>query len=308
MPLVSIIIPHFGHGRFLAEAVNSALQQTYNNIEIVVVDDGDRKEPASALLAHINDNRLRILTHDSNKGAAAARNTAIQNANGEFILPLDSDDILEWSYLKKTVPLINEDLIGGVYTAVRMFGLEESVSTNEWTVPSILKGNRSALVCMLFRKKIFDELGGYDCNWKVGEDTDFYLRAYKHGWRFRHLDEPLYLYRRHDRSTWHIATTEDTAGSLRDLAIKMAKFHKELYVEHLVEIVEHKEQRYWDLHREYQHLHKEFHKLLDLYNNLESGVRKAQLQQSLFGRIKQKFSRILGKQDKVDPEMPKQHS
>ncbi len=293
-PLVSIVIPHYAHGEYLPESVASALAQTYDFLEVIVVDDADPLTRAGDKLASFADDRLRIFRHQENLGAAAARNTAIKEAKGSLILPLDSDDVLAPDYLEKTLPLLENPELGGVYTAVQTFGIENRIISEEWSVEAILKGTASALACMLYRKKIFDELGGYNTQWKVGEDSDFFLRAYRAGWRFERVLEALYHYRRHELSTWHIASSQgELSDTLKELAVNLAKDHKELYAEHLVEIVKSKEERYWELQDSYTHLHSEFHKLLALYSNLEAGIKEQEqkVRLSLAGRVASKLSR-----------------
>lgn len=91
-PLVSIIIPVYNTEAYVVEAVNSALGQTYQNIEVIVVDDGSTDRSLS-LVEQINDSRLRVFTQ-INQGACVARNRGIAEAKGEFVKFLDSDDIL----------------------------------------------------------------------------------------------------------------------------------------------------------------------------------------------------------------------
>ncbi|HEY9862115.1 MAG TPA: glycosyltransferase family A protein, partial [Candidatus Obscuribacterales bacterium] len=92
-PLVSVIIPAYNAERFIARTLESVLNQTYQNIEVLVVDDGS-SDRTPEIVHHFAEIDARIiLFHQSNAGVAAARNLAIQHAKGEFIAPLDADDI-----------------------------------------------------------------------------------------------------------------------------------------------------------------------------------------------------------------------
>ncbi|MBY0358808.1 MAG: glycosyltransferase [Candidatus Obscuribacterales bacterium] len=282
--LVSIIIPFYSGPEFLQEAVASALGQTNANIEVIVVDDCGPGQRAQTVLNSFSDSRLRLIVHEKNAGAAAARNTAGRAANGEFILPLDADDKLDPAYVETTLPYFENPKIGGVYTAVKMFGAEDSVYAPEWTVNGILTGEAGALVCVLYRKTLFDQLEGYDTRWRVGEDSDFYLRAVAKGWLFQRLEKPLYLYRKHEESvTFHHA-----AKSQMEMGQNLLRYHKQLCEQHMEQMIAYKDKRYWDLDGEYKHLHSEFHKLLALYDNLNEGLKKAQ-PLGLIGRIKRRI-------------------
>src|SRR5262249_45306693 len=95
MPIASIIIPAYNRQRSLKSAIKSALQQSVDDIEVIVVDDGSRDRTAIvAQQCAEADRRVRVLRHESNRGAQAARNTGAQNARGRWLSFLDSDDKL----------------------------------------------------------------------------------------------------------------------------------------------------------------------------------------------------------------------
>ena len=177
-------------------------------------------------------------------------------------------------------------------SAVKSFGTEDSLYDPEWTVEGIVTGKAGALVCMLYRKQMFDQLGGYDTRWRVGEDSDFFLRGVKAGWQFKRCPEPLYLYRRHANAT----TASNPARDLMEMQMNIVKYHPDLCALYLPQIMQFKEDRYLKLHDEYRHLHDEFHKLLALYQNLESGLHKADSasDRSLAASIRRKLIQIAG--------------
>src|SRR5437879_507126 len=96
-PVVSVIIPCFNQGATLDEAVASVLNQTFTDFEIVIVNDGSTDPFTSELLANYHRPRTRVIT-TANGGLAAARNTAIRNSRGKYILPLDADDRIAPEY------------------------------------------------------------------------------------------------------------------------------------------------------------------------------------------------------------------
>lgn len=91
-PAVSVVIPAYNRGERLARTVTSVLAQTFDDYEIVIVDDASATHPISALGKLVDDPRIRIIRHERNRGASAARNTGVQAARGRFIAFLDSDD------------------------------------------------------------------------------------------------------------------------------------------------------------------------------------------------------------------------
>lgn len=289
-PLVSIIIPYYKHEQFLPATVRSVLDQTYKNLEVVVVYDRGPSPPAQEVLKDFPQDRLRIITQEQKSTAAQARNVGVKHATGEFVLPVDSDDLLVPTYLEKTVPFLENPDVCGVYTAVQMFGDSDEIYAPEWDVSSIITGAAGPLICVLFRKSMFEAVGGYNGSWRVGEDSDLILKAFKRGGKFIRVEEPLYLYRRHGEAT----TAVQHERNLMELAELLAIHHKDTMYEHLEEVVRFKEERYWKLWEEYRHLHTEFHKLLELYTNLEQGQAKAPAaNRQILSRLKSKLKRTL---------------
>ena len=91
-PTVSVIIPEYNRSKLLSLAIESALNQTYQDLEIIVIDDGSTDNTKEVVEGFIKqDSRVKYIQHENNKGASAARNTGIMSAKGEYIAFLDSD-------------------------------------------------------------------------------------------------------------------------------------------------------------------------------------------------------------------------
>ncbi len=293
-PLVSIVIPYYIHEEYLEAAVLSVLAQTYTNVEVVVVFDPGKSRPAEEVLKAIPQDRLRIITQAEKSTAPNARNVGVKNSTGELILPMDADDLLDPSYLEKTVSVLLQDpSLGGVYTAVKMFGDRDEVYSPEWSVSGIVTGTGGALICLLYRRTVFDAIGGYNPRWRVGDDSDFFLKACRKGYKFKQLKEPLYLYRRHPAST----TARSPQRDLMEMAIYLVQDHPDVMMEHLEEVIRYKEERYCKLEEEYSHLHSEFHKLLEQYNQLEAGLQQSG-DPKLLSRLKERVKRM------ISPNLP----
>jgi len=175
MPRVSVIIPCFNDGAFIDEAVNSVLRQTYRDVEIIIVDDGSDGETRERLQTYKQPS-IRVI-FKSHEGVAAARNTAIAHANGEYILPLDADDLIHETYIEKAVCVMDgESDLGIVYCGAELFGEQ----TGLWDLPEY-SFERILLQNMIFcsalmRKADLEKVGGYNTNMTRGyEDWDLSL-------------------------------------------------------------------------------------------------------------------------------------
>lgn len=196
MNRVSIVIPCYNGGAHLDDAVRSALAQTWQDIEIVVVDDGSTDLATIALLDTAAWPRTRIL-RQANAGPSAARNAAITAASGEFILPLDADDRIEPDYVEKAVQvLLARPEVGIVYCKALKFGAD----SGPWQLPAFsereLAIDNVIFVTSLFRRADWERVGGFNPALRHGvEDYDFWLKLVGSGRAVVQLDEPLFHYR-----------------------------------------------------------------------------------------------------------------
>src|SRR5688572_23321549 len=126
-PLISVVIPCFNHGHFIAEAITSVQQDKYQEFEIIVVDDGSTDDTASVVK---NFAEVKYI-YQENRGLAAARNYGIHHARGRYILPLDSDNkIIPEVFLEAAEKMNDDEVIDAVYTNAHYFGDKE----DEWIV------------------------------------------------------------------------------------------------------------------------------------------------------------------------------
>lgn len=192
---VSIVIPCYKQAQYLHKAIESALAQTYANIEIIVVDDGSPDNTSEVAKRY-----PVTLIRQENKGLSAARNAGIKMATGQYFLPLDADDTIDKDYLIKTVPEMINSKIGVVYTA--MHTVSESYKTiNECMMPSPrvdlidLRNNNQLYVCSLIRMEALKQAGYYNTNMIHGyEDWNLWIDICKRGWKFKLIPLPLFNY------------------------------------------------------------------------------------------------------------------
>lgn len=195
--MVSVIIPCYNHGHFLKETVLSVIKQTYTNWECIIINDGsidDTQYIAKELCA--TDCRLRYL-YKNNAGLSAARNTGISSAVGNYILPLDADDILSPYYIQKTIEILKRDKgIRLVYTGTQLFGTETDVRNEPFVLKNFMLKNLIPCTA-LFYKEDWQKVNGYNENMVNGyEDWDFWMSLIEIGINVKKDDMLLFNYRR----------------------------------------------------------------------------------------------------------------
>lgn len=190
---VSVIIPCYNGGSTIERAVNSVLNQSYSDVELIVVNDGsnDQKtlEVLDALPSHIQ------IIHQENKGLSAARNTGLKSAVGYYVLTLDSDDYLSPEFIEKSVKLIEKESgLAYVFSYINMFGEKKGVLERKYNYFVQLFNNQLPY-CLLMQKSLWEKMGGYDEKMKLGyEDWEFNIRLGMNGYYGIELEEPLFNY------------------------------------------------------------------------------------------------------------------
>ena len=195
--LVSIIIPCYNQAQYLEESVQSALDQTYPNIEIIIINDGssDNTEEIALDLQLKYPEKIKLISQE-NSGVSEARNNAIHQSKGKYILPLDADDRLDLQMISHCIKSMVDEQADIVYTDLQCFGIrDEVVKRRPFRENHILYKNLLPATS-LFRRSVWEQTNGYKANMKEGyEDWEFWINAYSHKFTFFHLPEPLVYYR-----------------------------------------------------------------------------------------------------------------
>lgn len=196
-PLVSVIIPVYNSFLYIESSIRSAIDQTYKNIEIVVIDDGSDEVTKNKIkeLSELID----ITLIQDNLGPSAARNNGIKHAKGELILILDSDDYFKPTFLEKAVAILNnEDAVKFVSCYLNRFQDEKKgpiIKMDGGPLGHFLFRNAS-IGNGLFRKEDIVSAGGYDEDMRDGYvDWELILRVLKNGGIVKIIPEPLFMYR-----------------------------------------------------------------------------------------------------------------
>lgn len=203
-PLISVIIPCYNQGNYLAETLDSVRAQTYPYWECIIVNDGSDDNTEQVAQEYIKKDSRFIYLSQENKGLSAARNYGIVNSNGQYILPLDSDDLIAPTYLERAInAFANDSTVKIVYCRAKLFGKQ----TGEWLLPKYSLEKMLGVNCIfcsaLYHRDSFNMVGGYNTNMKYGfEDWDFWLGILE---RYPtcsvcQIDEILFYYRIRKRS------------------------------------------------------------------------------------------------------------
>lgn len=199
---VSVVIPCFNLGRFLAEAIESAAAQTAPPLEIVVVDDGSTDADTRDVLARVDPRLARVVRSEENRGLSAARNLGVRESKGHLICCLDADDRLAPTWLEQAREVLDEDArVAFVSHWLRTFGDEQWDWRPVRCDLAILLDVNMVNGAAVFRRELFDAIGGFDESMRDGcEDWEYWIRATEAGWSGVIVPEILYEYRRRRES------------------------------------------------------------------------------------------------------------
>jgi succinoglycan biosynthesis protein ExoO len=223
-PLISVIMANYRAGRYIERALNAVLAQTLSDIEVIVSDDASPDDSVARVLdVQRRDPRVRLLLATDNGGPARARNRALDDARGEWIALVDSDDLIHPERFERLfaaaqaskVDAIADDLLyfheNGAPSRLLLPEGQHApldVSAIDW----ILAGDNGlpplGYLKPIFRTSALRDLR-YDETLRIGEDYDFMLRFLLGGGTLQVVPEPWYFYRRHDQSVSHRFATRD---------------------------------------------------------------------------------------------------
>lgn len=195
-PLVSVIVPIYNAASYLQETLDSILASTYRPIEVVMVDDGSKDNSLSIAESYCKLHLECRVIAQNNQGVSAARNTAIREAKGTYILPVDADDKIADTFIQKAVDIIEKsDNIRIVGCRCWMFG----AVNKEWKLPqfshALLARKNMIPAAALYRKVDWEHCGGY-CEEEIyREDWDFWINMMELGGTFYKINEVLFYYR-----------------------------------------------------------------------------------------------------------------
>ena len=222
-PLISCIVPVFNGERYVAEALDSILHQTYAPLEIIVADDGST-DGTAAVVARYGD-RVRYL-REENLGAPAARNLGLIMAQGEFVAFLDADDLWQPEKLERQMVRfqIRPELELCV-THLRNFWIpeleEEKERFRDHPLAEALPGYVTQT--LLARRVVFEKVGPFNADLRVGDPLDWFLRAAEHGTIMELLPDVLVYRRMHENNLSMAETTRRMTAAMQHALLGVVK-------------------------------------------------------------------------------------
>lgn len=202
MPKISVIIPVYNTAKYLSDCLDSVIAQTFQDIEIICVNDGSTDNSGEILATYAaRDKRIRVINQE-NQGVVSTRNNGIKNANADLIFPLDSDDYIAPNALEKMYAAIMSGSGDIITCRVMLCGYQ----SGEMRLPRPTKFNMAFNNCLvsaaLFKKSDFIACGGYSSDYEMAlEDYDFWLNlVFNHNKKIYRIPEILFFYRIKDKS------------------------------------------------------------------------------------------------------------
>lgn len=214
---VSIIIPCWNQAQYLPEAIESALGQTYKDIEVIVVNDGSPDATAEIAAKY----PVKLISQ-VNKGLASARNAGIMNAQGDYVMMLDSDDILRADCVATLLGIAELKSADVVAPSIHCFGLAEQdvILMPNPRFDDFKVGNRLAY-CALIKKSVLLETGGYSPKMDIlggFEDLHLWYDLMRRGKKIVTTQIMLVNYRTKEKSMW--TETKNKTGQLWEQIVK----------------------------------------------------------------------------------------
>jgi len=213
--LISIILPVYNGEKYLSQSIESCLNQTHNNIELIIINDCSTDSTLDIANRYAaTDNRVRIINNKENKKLPASLNIGHNEAKGDFITWTSDDNLYELNALEvllneiieKKADIVYSDFVliddkGNEIREVELLGIE-----------NIIFGNFIG-TCFLYKKEVYQRNKGYNENFFLVEDYDFWLRSISHS-RYSQVKKRLYNYRKHDQSLTNQIATNDKKNEL----------------------------------------------------------------------------------------------
>jgi len=226
---ISIIIPYYKGEDYIHETLKSVYDQTYQNFEVIIVNDGSERSALDLIEKNSDFKNLKII-HQENQGQSSARNNGVKSATGKYILFLDCDDLIDKKFLDKTHQILSKDNQTRIcYTKGKFF----EKTDKEWVLQpfntfDFLIENCIPITALIY-KEDFEKVGGFDTQLNYYEDWDFWISLVEIGAKVHKTDEFLFFYRIRNTTDSLTNTSIDNSSRLSDNFFEIYKKHYTFY-------------------------------------------------------------------------------
>jgi glycosyltransferase involved in cell wall biosynthesis len=217
--MISIIMIFYNDAQFIGKAINSILNQSYKNFELIIINDYST-DSAPEIVKSYKDKRIRLFHNTTNLGIAKSRNIGIQKAKGKYIFFTDSDCVADKDWLKRGIETFRKNNCLGVEGKIYYFkrGYEKTVSDK---LPGSINENNQFMGCNIaYTSQIMRELNGFDSKYKYHDDKEFAIRALERGKICKNNDMII----THQKKFWTPKSFIQSAKRVHD-RILLFKYH-----------------------------------------------------------------------------------
>ena len=199
LPKVSIVLPTYNGAKYIRQSIDSCLNQTYKNIELIIVDDGSVDETPEIIKSY-QDKRIKYLKHEKNKGLPHALNTGFANATGEYLTWTSDDNFYIKEAIREMLSFLGNKNCSFVCCNFYTFKNKDLSNLSCTELPNPITPENIG-PCFLYTRKVREFVGDYDTDTVLAEDYDYWIRVLKK-FPMYHLNKPLYYYRIHNESLY----------------------------------------------------------------------------------------------------------
>ncbi|MBH30514.1 MAG: hypothetical protein CMG71_00815 [Candidatus Marinimicrobia bacterium] len=203
LPLVSVYITNHNYADYLQEAIESVLAQTFEDFELIIIDDGSSDGSGAIISSYENDNRI-VCIHQENRGLVHSSNVALKLSRGKYLMRLDADDYLAPQALGILVSELEKDseiaiVFPDYYLIDKQGNVESQIRRHNFQTDVNLFDQPAHGACTLIRKDVLESIGGYDQTFSIQDGYDLWLNIVDK-YPIRNVNLPLFYYRQHEKS------------------------------------------------------------------------------------------------------------
>lgn len=205
---VSIVLPTYNGKQYLRQSIESCLNQTYKDIQLIIVDDASTDE-TSEIIRSYSDTRIRYIRNKINQGLPRSLNIGFRQAEGDYLTWSSDDNFYTVDAIEKMLNFLRHKKSDFVYSDFYYFEEENkdsAIRVKLDPMASLTKEN-CIRACFLYSRKVWHDIGEFDPEVELAEDYDYWIRISKR-FSMSHYDKPLYFYRGHNNSLSRVRTNE----------------------------------------------------------------------------------------------------